>query len=179
MSIAATVLAMVALPASSAFAVPGTTGTATLTAGSGFGMEAPASVDFSATLDGVAQAALDNQTFDVADNTGSGSGWNITVTSTVFANESNSLAADGTTDTGIQSDQCDVDSACSIGDNSVSYPVTIPAGVDAPAIEIQNAAVGTGMAAQTWTHQMSLAVPATALAGSYSSTWTYSLVSAP
>jgi hypothetical protein len=56
----------------------------------------------------------------------------------------------------------------------------VPAAATAPsAIEIQTAAANSGLAGQTWTHTMSLAVPAVARAGTYSSTWTYSLVSGP
>ncbi len=42
-----------------------------------------------------------------------------------------------------------------------------------------NAAVNTGMGAQTVTPTWQLVVPASAKAGTYTSTWTYSLVSGP
>ena len=167
---------LVAAPVSSAFA---TSGTATLTGGS-LSMATPAVVTFAATLNGAAQVAPSTQVFDVSDNTGSGSGWNITLTSTTFTGSAGPLSTAATTDTGA-SGACDASITCVLGTNSgVSYPVTVPAGTTAPAaIKIQGALANTGLAGQTWTHNMALAIPATARFGAYFSTWTYSLVSGP
>jgi hypothetical protein len=175
-AVAAGALLVVAGPAGAALA---STGTATLGAGT-LSMSAPSTLAFSATLTGAAQAVTAPQAFDVVDSTGSGSGWNITVTSTTWTSGSNTLATSSTTDTAA-SGACDATITCTLGDNSAtSYPVTVPAAATAPsAIEIQTAAANSGLAGQTWTHTMSLAVPAVARAGTYSSTWTYSLVSGP
>jgi hypothetical protein len=76
---------------------------------------------------------------------------------------------------------CDAAGTCTLADNSVvSYPVVVPAATVAPtAVKIQSASVNFGLAGQTWTHTMNLAVPANTTAGTFLSTWTYSLVSAP
>jgi hypothetical protein len=171
-------LLIAALPVTSAFA-SGTTGTATLTAGT-LSMNAPTTVGFAATLTGAAQVVSASQAIDVLDDTGSGAGWNITLTSTTWTSGANSLATTSTTDTAANG-TCDVVSACVLGNNaSISYPLVVPAGTTAPtALKIQSAAAGTGIAPQTWTHTMALAIPAAARAGAYTSTWTYSLVSGP
>jgi hypothetical protein len=70
---------------------------------------------------------------------------------------------------------------CTPADNSaVTYPIAIPAGVTAPiAVKIQTAAVDSGLGGQTWTHIMNLALAGNTQVGDYTSTWTYSLTSAP
>ena len=75
---------------------------------------------------------------------------------------------------------CDAAVTCAAATNTVSYPYTLPAGAAAPtATKLYNAAINTGMAGQTVDATFQLAIPASTLAGSYSSTWTYSLVSGP
>jgi len=90
------------------------------------------------------------------------------------------LSNTATTDTAAVG-ACDASVTCVLGNNAgTTYPLTVPAAPTAPtAIKIQSALAGTGLAGQTWTHSMALAVPASARAGSYASTWTYSLVSGP
>ena len=64
--------------------------------------------------------------------------------------------------------------------NGVSYPYTLPAAATAPtATKIFSAAANTGLGNQTLTLALRLSIPANAFAGSYSSTWTYTLVSGP
>jgi hypothetical protein len=158
------------------------TGTATLTAGT-LAYTPPTTIAFASTITGIDHAATTTQAFVVNDNTGSGAGWNITVTSTQFTTGGgtpNLLSTVGTTDTGAVG-ACTVSVTCTLGNNAaITYPVTVPAGTTAPtAIKIQTAALNSGLAGQTWTHTMSLDVPAVALAGAYTSTWTYSLVTGP
>ena len=62
----------------------------------------------------------------------------------------------------------------------MSYPYTLPAGASAPAAtKLYSASAGTGMGAQTLTPTWTLTIPSSAHVGSYSSTWTLSLVSGP
>ena len=64
--------------------------------------------------------------------------------------------------------------------NNLSYPYTLPAAGTAPtATELTNAAVGTGIGHQTITPTFTLAVPANAYVGTYTSTWTFTLASGP
>jgi hypothetical protein len=156
-------------------------GTAAVTAGS-LSMTAPPSVGFADTLNGHDQIAPTNQVFDISDLTGSGAGWSITLTSTTFTAGANTLANTAATDTGAAG-VCDVGAqqTCTLGDNSaVPYPLTVPAATVAPtAVKIQSAALNTGLGGQTWTHTMNLAIPSNTRALTYTSTWTYTLASAP
>jgi hypothetical protein len=179
----------IAFAAMMAFAVPAATaagqntdGTATLGAGA-LSMSTPQTLTFAATLDGTDQVADATQALDVLDNTGSAAGWNVTLTSTTFTDtaDSVSLSNDSASDSGALG-ACDTDVTCALATNTVSsdYPLTVPADATAPtAVKIMSAAIGTGMGPQTWTHSMHLAIPANTHAGTYLSTWTYSLVSAP
>jgi hypothetical protein len=64
--------------------------------------------------------------------------------------------------------------------NSVTYPYTLPAGSTAPvATKLYNAPSGSGVGNQTFTPTFTLAVPGNAYAGTYTSTWTFTLSSGP
>jgi hypothetical protein len=166
-----------AIPVGVAFA--DTSGTAAITEGT-LAMVAPAAVTFAATLSGEDQVVTADQAIDVKDNTGAGSGWHLTLTTTTFTAGTKTLATDSVNEKTAPTNACDVSVTCTLASNTVTYPVAIPAAATAPpAVTIMNAATDTGMGGQTSTHTMSLAVPGNAGAGSYSSTWTYSLVSAP
>jgi hypothetical protein len=170
---AGTILA-VALP------VAATTGTATISAGSLAFASAPPNVSFSATLNGLDQTSSANEAVDVSDATGSGTGWNLTATSTTFTTGTKSLSTSATTLTGAPTDACDTGATCSLATNSISYPYALPAGTTAPtATKVYDAAANTGMGNQTVTPVWKLSVPANTFAGTYTSTWTISLVSGP
>ena len=75
---------------------------------------------------------------------------------------------------------CDSGVACTTATNSVTYPYTLPAAGSAPtATKLFNAGINTGLGNQTVTVTWRLAVPASTVAGTYSSTWTLTLASAP
>jgi hypothetical protein len=62
----------------------------------------------------------------------------------------------------------------------VTYPLGLPAGATAPtAVKLFNAAGGTGMGPTDVTLNLSLAIPANAYSGGYSSTWTLTVSSGP
>jgi hypothetical protein len=175
----ATVVGLVALSAGPAAYAADTSGTATITAGS-LSMTAPATVAFTATLGGVDQNVTAPQSLHVLDATGTGVGWNVTATSTTFTAGARTLSTSAVTEPAAPTQSCDEATACTLATNAVSYPYTLPAGTVAPtATKIIGAAAGTGLGGQTSVHTMQLAVPANTFAGSYASTWTYSLVSAP
>jgi len=162
-----------------------TTATATLTAGSLGFVSAPPNVSFTGTLTGANQTLNATQPIDVSDATGSGAGWNLTATSTTFTNGGNTLSTSATTVNSAPTVACDTGSTCSVatpstGATAVTYPYTLPAGATAPtATKMFSAASGTGMGDQTASTQWSLAIPGNARAGTYTSTWTLSLVSGP
>jgi hypothetical protein len=168
-----------ALVASSLPAVA-STATATLTGGTLGFVAAPANTGFSTSLTGRDIVATANQTFDVSDATGSGNGWNITATSTTFTTGAKSLATTAVTVQAVPTVNCDSGATCTTATNAVSYPYTLPAAATAPtASKIFSSAANTGLGNQTVILVFSLAIPANTFAGSYSSTWTYTLVSGP
>lgn len=120
------------------------------------------------------------QPITVADATGSGSGWAISATSTTFTTGSRTLANNATTVSAAPSIACRAGATCTPATNDVSYPFTLPAGGTAPTAQrLFGAATATGLGAQTLTPTWKLAVPATAYAGVYTSTWTFTLTSGP
>jgi hypothetical protein len=161
----------------------GATGTATISAGSLGFVSTPPNVTFSATLNGLDQTVNAAQALDVGDATGSGTGWNVTATSTTFTTGGGSphlLSTSATTLSGAPTDVCDASATCTLATNSVTYPYTLPAGGTAPtATKMFNAAANTGLGNQTVTPTWRLSVPANTFAGTYTSTWTISLVSGP
>jgi hypothetical protein len=161
----------------------GATGTATIAAGSLGFVSTPPNVTFSATLNGLDQTVSTTQALDIGDATGSGTGWNITATSTTFTTGGGSphlLSTTATSLTGAPTDACDVGATCTLATNSVTYPYVLPAAGTAPtATKMYNAAANTGLGNQTVTPTWRLSVPASTFAGTYTSTWTISLVSGP
>ncbi len=157
-----------------------TTGTATISAGSLAFVSTPPNVSWSATLNGLDQTPTTTQALDVGDATGSGTGWNITATSTTFTAGAHTLSTAATTVTAAPTDACDASATCTVATNAIAYPYTLPAAGTAPtATKLFNAAANTGMGNQTATPTWKLGIPANTFAGTYTSTWTISLVSAP
>lgn len=131
-------------------------------------------------LNGTDQTSSQTQTLDISDARGTGAGWNVTATSTAFNNGAESLPNGSTTITGAPAVACDVGISCVTPTNSITYPYTLPAAAVAPAAtKMYNAATSTGTGAMTVTPTWRLLVPATAAVGTYTSTWTLSLVSGP
>ena len=141
----------------------------------------PADVTFPGTaLSSANQTVTAAQPITVADATGSGSGWSVAVTSTTFTTGSQTLSNNATTVLTAPSLACKAATTCTLATNSVSYPFTLPAAASAPtAQKLFTAAVDTGLGAQTITPTWSLAIPATTYAGTYNSTWTFTLSSGP
>ncbi|MHB1783539.1 MAG: WxL domain-containing protein [Acidimicrobiales bacterium] len=164
-----------------------TTGTAnatgTLDAGTLSFASMPANLTFPAiTLGGQDQTTSAHLAIDIADATGSGAGWNVTITSTQFSDGSASLPASATSVNAAPSASCDAGASCTPAtlSSAITYPVTIPVGPAAPAAtRVYSAAAGSGMGDQTFSPTFTLAVPANTAAGAYSSNWTLSLVSGP
>ena len=156
---------------------------AAISAGSLSFPSSPSAVSFSATLNGTDQTVSASQTFDVSDATGSGTGWNITATSTTFTTGGGSphrLSTSATTVTSAPTVACATNVTCTVATNAITYPFVLPAGTSAPtAQKLYNASANTGMGNQTVTASLNLAIPANTYSGTYSSTWTYSLASAP
>lgn len=176
----ATSLAFALLPAAANAAT--SAASETITGGAlAFINSTPAAVAFpGTTLNGTDQVASQTQALDISDARGTGAGWNVTATSTAFNNGSVSLVNGSTTVQTAPTQACDPSVSCVLPTNSITYPYTLPAAATAPAAtKLYNAASSTGTGAATITPTWKLAVPATASVGTYTSTWTFSLVSGP
>lgn len=158
------------------------TATQQVTAGSlSFINSTPGDVTFpGVTLDGSDKTNTQTQAFNVSDATGSNAGWNITATSTTFTSGGNTLPTTATTIQSAPAIACDGGVGCTPATNAISYPYTLPANTVAPtATKMFNASAATGMGNQTITPTWTLAIPASTAAGTYASTWTFTLVSGP
>ena len=141
----------------------------------------PAAADFaSRTIDGTAQtttASLD--AFTVTDATGSGAGWRVTAQASQFTY----VPAVGTTRT-LAAGSLSVSTPTVAANGTTSPDPTVSAGpftIDvASAVQVASAAVDTGMGAYDFgATTMTLSLPADVYAGTYTSTVTISVVSAP
>lgn len=179
-------LALAVPLAALAFAAPtasAATATASVTGGSlAFINGTPGNVTFpGTTLDGTDKTTTQTQDFNVNDARGTGAGWNVTATSTTFTSGGNTLPTTATTVASTPPVSCDAGISCTTATTSgVSYPYTLPAaGVAPTATKLFNASASTGLAAQTFTPTWQVAIPASTIAGTYTSTWTFSLTSGP
>jgi len=176
------------------------TGTLTFTGGT-LSLLSPIALTWAATGNGLNQQLVDattaHQSYVVDDATGSGAGWNVTVSATTFTNGSVSLANTGTfsTNGSITSAvatagptaACTSGATCTLPtDTSVTYPVAITTAASAPTpVKVYDALAATGLGSITiglpgaapvgwW-----VAVPANAVPATYTSTVTLEVLSAP
>jgi len=161
------------------------TASETVTGGSlSFINSTPATITFNGiTLSGTAnQTDTQTQLFDVDDARGTGVGWNITATSTTFTDGSgDTLPTTATTIQSAPTAACDTSVTCTVATNTgLSFPYTLPAAGTAPtATKMFNADTNTGLAAQSFSPTWQIAIPANSKAGTYTSTWTFSLTTNP
>ncbi len=173
-------LAVAALTLAAA-AVAGTvTATATITGAGSLTLSHGSTGSVTDTLDGSDQTASWTLPLTVADARGTGTGWNLTVTSTTFNDGAgHTLATTASSMTGVTS-ACVNGGTCTNGTNSVTYPITVPAASTAPtAVKFFNAAANTGMGRFTVTPTIGVSIPGNAFAGTYTSTMTIAAVSGP
>ncbi len=137
------------------------------------------------TLNGTDQHVNYTLPTTVVDATGTGNGWNLTITSTTFTTgggSPHSLAANASRIESVET-ACAASTTCTDPHNStVSYPLALPAAATAPsAVKFFSADAGTGMGSFTVTPTISIAIPANtyASASGYSSTITVAVVSGP
>lgn len=167
-------------------------GTVTITGGTlAFGTAPVVNAATGVNLTGLDTSTPYTINLDVNDPTGTGAGWNVTMTSTTFAgpptgttekNIGKSLATNASTIAARPATTCYSGSTCTLATDGtvVSYPYTVPAGTAAPtATKMYSAAASTGLGRMTFSPSVSIAIPANTYAGTYTSTVTLSLVSAP
>src|SRR5581483_4918395 len=148
--------------------------------GGSLSLSAAGSASFSAlTLNGSDQTATASVVLTPDDERGTDLGWNITGTSTTLTNASSqTLSTTATAVTGASA--AAATGNCSLPTNSITYPITLPAGSTPPtAVKVYNGAGGTGKGPTNVTLTLQLSVPANAYRGTYTSTWTFAIVSGP
>lgn len=178
--VAATAAAAAVLGATAASADDTTAGV-TLNAGN-LSLESVSAVTLAPiTLSGRNQTTTGSLSIGVNDATGSGAGWSVSATSTQFKNAGGrTLPTNATTATGSPSATCASGSTCTTAQWDALPAFTLPAGATAPtAVKLLSNKAGAGMGAQTVTQGFTVAVPANTYAGSYTSTWTITLATAP
>jgi hypothetical protein len=147
--------------------------------GSGLNFTPPGTLSWPSTaLNGRDQTVGATLTLAPDDETGSGSGWNLTATSTTFKAGLNALPTTAATITaGVATAGTN---NCTLPTNSVTYPLTVPAATTAPtAVKVYNAAVAGGAGPTNVALTTALEIPGNAKSGAYTSTWTITLASGP
>lgn len=131
-------------------------------------------------LDGTDRQNPATQVFNIGDARGSAAGWSLSATSTTFTSGSDTLPTDATTITSFTGLACDGGSSCTPASNAITPPYALPAGAPAPtATKMFNAQAGSGMGNQSFTANWRLSIPAATPAGTYTSTWTFTLGTTP
>lgn len=134
------------------------------------------------TLNGSNQTATLSDTLQVDDNSGCGSGWNVTATGTEFLTGTSTYITNAPSFPAPSWSCTNGSGTCTLpsGGTSISYPYSMPVGTTAPtATKFVSAGSGTGMGDQQSTENISFVVPGNAYAGSYSATWTFTAVAGP
>jgi methionine-rich copper-binding protein CopC len=154
--------------------------TETLAAGTLF-FDQVSGVQFSGVqLNGFDQTDNASNLVDITDATGSGNGWDVSLTATPFTNGTSQLSDQTTSDIGTGPAICDNNSSCTLPSTAGSYPIPIPAGQPLPPSNIiYSAATGSGMGSMSFHPEYRLALPANIQAGVYNATWDYTLASDP
>ena len=114
----------------------------------------------------------------VTDATGSGTGWNLTISSSQFtgANPANTLPAGASSIQGAPTVACSgTGTHCTSPNNGISYPMP----VGSSAGKFFNAAAGSGLGKFTITPTVTVAIPGNTYADTYTSTVSVAIVSGP
>jgi hypothetical protein len=161
-------------------------------------LTSPSTLTWAATQQGLDQNAVDSLSSDqqliVNDTTGTGAGWQITVSATTFTDGTNTLPNTGPLSiTGSTSSLTSATpsvacvGSCILPTDTTTYPVTIKTAASSPtAFTIYDASAGSGIGQITIggsaaAHPIGwwVTVPASAVAGTYISTITVTLVTGP
>lgn len=178
------------------------TGTLTLTGGT-LSVTAPSSLAWSGTISGTNLNLYDSTTSDegyqVNDETGTGNGWHVTLSATTFTStgatphtlsDTGTLSTNGSvssvTASAAPSVSCVTAGACTVPTDTTTYPVAVTTASSPTAVTIYDTAANSGLGniqigGSSATNPVGwwLSVPASAYAGTYTSTLTFSIVAAP
>jgi hypothetical protein len=174
------------------------TGTVKLTGGA-LTLTSPGSLSWSSTLTGLDQQLVDanvgDQQYTVNDATGTGLGWHVTTSATQFTNGTKTFPNTGTFSTNGSTSSISSTTApiatctatCTLPTNTTTYPVAITTAAVTPTpVTIYDTQASTGLGqivigGSTTTAPVGwwVYVPASASAGSYTSTITMAIISGP
>lgn len=149
-------------------------------AGGSSTIKTPSAISFpGATLNGYNRTVSQTAVVTIDDETGSGSGWNVTATSTTLSTGGGNVLPNSATVVTAATVSADAGN-CSLPTNTTTYPVTLPAGSTPPtAARVYDATANTGQGPSDVTITSVISVPANSAAGSYNSTWTLTIGSGP
>jgi len=172
------------------------TGASASISGGDLSVEAPESLSWAGTLTGSALSLDSALPLIAIDATGSGAGWQLTLSATTFSStgttpctpaqpctlpDHDALTLDGSSlspASGTPSVGCLTGSTCVAPAGDVTYPLEMSTDA-ASAIVIADAAAGSGMGAISMSGDLWLSVPADADAGTYNDTITVAIASGP
>lgn len=174
-------LSLATMTAAAAGAASTTTITGTVTGGTALSVAPNGTPGFALTLNGIDQVATYTLPVEVIDPRGTGAGWNLTITSTQFSAGAGRRFAASASTIASASSGCGASSTCTAPTNSVAYTgFVLPAGITPPtAVKFFNAGASSGLGTVDVNAAISVAVPANAYAGTYTSTVTVSIVAGP
>ncbi len=148
--------------------------TATVSGTAGISLSLPASASLTDILDGSDQTVGYSPVLGVVDARGSGAGWNLQISATVFSDGAGHTLAPGTVTGAAQ--VCHSGSSCTAAANS---GVTLPLTISAVAAKFFNAAALTGLGKIDVTPTIAVAIPGSSYAGTYTSTVTLAATTGP
>lgn len=115
----------------------------------------------------------------VIDARGSGSGWNLSITSTSFSSSSGQLPNNASSISGV-SVSCGTKSTCTKPMNTISYPLVIPADrTPPPSVKFFNATLKSGLGKFSLAMTVNVTIPSSAKSGTYISTVYLTIANGP
>jgi hypothetical protein len=171
----------------------------TLTIFSVLTLTSPISLSWTVTSNGSNQAVFDHvsadQQFTVNDASGSGAGWNVSISATTLTSGTHTLPNIGTlvftgsliSPTAVTAPTATCVTTCTLPTDTTTYPVAITTAASAPPnTKVYDTAAGTGLGAVTLGSSTATSpvgwwvnVPANAYAGTYTTTVTMTVSSGP
>jgi hypothetical protein len=155
---------------STAVGAAGATASLTLSAGTVGITSPPANFGYTGSLTGDVLTLTSSFAVSVSDSSGTGAGWNLQAQIGTLTSGANTIPAANHSISGVS-----VSDVKGVGPSNSIVTGQIPTTMG----KIFNAAPNSGMGQSTMTFNTQLTVPASALAGSYSTTMTVSIVSGP
>jgi hypothetical protein len=167
-------IAVLALAAATAALASTLTTTATVSGTAGISLNLPSNPSITDTLDGTDQNVAYAPILGIVDARGSGAGWNLQISATVFTETGGHTLAQG--QVGSVAQACKAGSTCTL---ATSSGITYPLAIGTTAAKVFSAALNTGLGKIDVTPTINVAIPGNAYAGTYTSTVTLAATTGP